>query len=146
MSINYLDIDLMEKMCHRLAVAVFDTEDDPISPFKEHTKSLLDSALNLPRATFSEKELYPTLIDKASILYYTLIKNHPFTNGNKRIATVSLLTFLFINNQWLDTGINEMVGKAIYIAETKPQEKEDVFEKALENIKSWIAEHIIKIE
>ena len=53
--INYLDLELMENLCHRLAVAVFDTKDDPISPFKEHTKNLLDSALNLPKASFGGK-------------------------------------------------------------------------------------------
>ena len=142
MEINYLDLELMENLCHRLAVAVFDTKDDPISPFKEHTKNLLDSSLNLPRATFGGKDLYPTLTDKATILYYTLNKNHPFTNGNKRIATASLLVFLSINNHWIDAGINEMVKKTLYVAESKPSEREEV----MENVKKWISEHLIKYE
>ena len=140
MAINYLDLDLMEDMCHRLAVAVFDTKDDPISPFKEHTKNLLDSALNLPRASFGGKELYPTIIDKAAVLYYSLNKNHPFTNGNKRIATASLLVFLSINNYWIDSGINEMVEKALYVARSESSGREEV----MENIKKWISDHLIK--
>ncbi len=56
----------MERMCHRLALNVFDTEDDPIACFEEHT-DLLESAINQPRQTFGGKELYPTLIEKAAI-------------------------------------------------------------------------------
>src|SRR3989344_2611796 len=118
MQIHYLDIELMEKICHRLAVAVFNTNEDPISPFQDHTISLLDSALNLPKATFDNQELYSTLVDKAAILYYALNKNHPFRNGNKRIATASLLVFLHINDYWLDAGKNEMVEKALYVAKS----------------------------
>ena len=60
----------MEKMCHPLAVAIFDNkEDDPIAKFDDHELALLDSALNNPRQTFNGIELYPTLIKKAGILY-----------------------------------------------------------------------------
>ena len=141
MEVNYLDLELMKNLCHRLAVVIFDTKDDPISPFKEHTKNLLDSAVNLPRATFGRKELYPTITDKAAILYYTLNKNHPFTNGNKRIATASLLVFLFVNNYWIDTGINEMVEKTLYVAKSDPSDREEV----MGNVKKWISEHLIKV-
>ncbi len=139
--INYLNIKLMEKICHRLAVDVFNTKNDPIPPFKDHTMQLLDSALNLPKHTFDGKELYPTLIDKAAILYYALNKNHPFRNGNKRISTVSLLVFLYINNYWLDTGINEMVQKTLYVSVSESTKNEEV----IDNIKKWIKEHLIKV-
>ncbi|MFH1193051.1 MAG: type II toxin-antitoxin system death-on-curing family toxin [Candidatus Jorgensenbacteria bacterium] len=139
MATNYLDIDLMEKMCHRLAVAVFDTTDDPIAPFKEHERSLLDSALNLPKFSFGGAEQYSSLVDKATVLYYTLNKNHPFRNGNKRIATASLLVFLFINNKWLDAGKNEMVEKALAVAQSKPEERKEV----LIELTKWISAHIV---
>lgn len=54
MPVKYLDIELMEKMCHKLAVAVFDTKEDPIAHFHEHT-DLLDSAINLPDRHLMEK-------------------------------------------------------------------------------------------
>lgn len=139
MPTSYLDAELMEKMCHRLAVAVFDTQDDPIAPFREHERSLLDSALNLPKQTFGGSELYPTLVDKAAVLYYTLNKNHPFRNGNKRIATASLLVFLFINNKWLDAGKNEVVQKALTVAESKPEVREAI----VIELKQWIGVHLI---
>ena len=137
MPVEYLDIELMEKMCHKLAVAVFDTKDDPIAHFHEHT-DLLDSALNLPRQGFGGNDLYPTLIDKAAILYYALNKNHPFKNGNKRISAASLIVFLFINNMVLDAGINEIVNKTLYVAQSTMSEKE----KVLMEIKQWIGEHL----
>lgn len=103
---NYLDADLMEKMCHRLAVAVFDTKDDPIALFQEHSEEKLDAALNLPRQTFDGKDLYPTIVNKAAILFYAINKAHAFQNGNKRISTASLMVFLYINEMWLDAGKN----------------------------------------
>ena len=48
---------------------------------------LLDSALNTPFQSFSNTELYPSLLEKAARLGYGLIKNHPFVDGNKRIGT-----------------------------------------------------------
>ncbi len=141
MAVNYLDRELMEKMCHRLAVAVFDKKEEPISPFNDHTKSLLDSALNAPKATFGGKELYPTLVDKATILYYHLNKNHPFGNGNKRIAAASLLVFLFINKHWLLVDEVLLAEKTLQVAKSNANERE----KILSDIKEWIGKYMIKL-
>jgi death-on-curing protein len=48
--------------------------------------SLLESALNRPFATFDGIDLYPTFIEKATAIFESLIINHPFMDGNKRIA------------------------------------------------------------
>jgi death on curing protein len=48
----------------------------------------LEAALARPYATFDQQELYPTAIDKASAVFESLIINHPFLDGNKRIAYV----------------------------------------------------------
>jgi len=58
---------------------------------------LLDSALNAPFHTFDGKDLYPTLEEKAAQLAFSLIKNHPFHDGNKRIGIVAMVTFLHKN-------------------------------------------------
>ena len=58
-----------------------------------------------PFQTFSAKSLYPSLAGKASMLFYLMIKNHPFLNGNKRIAIITLLMFLLRNNKWLKVDI-----------------------------------------
>jgi death-on-curing family protein len=142
MEVNYLDVELMEKMCHRLAVAVFNKKEEPIPPFSKHEENLLKSALDAPRASFSGVEQYPTLEEKAAVLYYHLNKNHPFKNGNKRIATASLLIFLYINDHWLMTSEDVLVEKALYVANSEPRERGEV----LVNIKNWINSNTVKLE
>jgi len=137
MPVKYLDMELMEKMCHRLALNVFDTEDDPIACFSEHS-DLLESAINQPRQTFAGKELYPTLVDKAAILFYGINKNHPFRNGNKRISAASLIVFLFINDMWLDASKTEIVNKTLDIAKSKTSNMQEV----LDDAKNWIKKNL----
>ena len=124
--VQYLDMELMEKMCHKLAVAIFDTREDPIAQFKEHEIEKLDSALNLAKAGAGDIEFYPTLIDKAVILYYTLNKNHPFKNGNKRISATSLLVFLLINNYWLKVPNESLYEKTLYVAQSDRADKDKI--------------------
>ena len=57
----------------------------------------LDSAINAPFHTFGGVDLYPTLEEKGARLAFSLIMNHPFYDGNKRIGAVCLLTFLRLN-------------------------------------------------
>lgn len=137
--IVYLDLELLEKLCYRLAKQVFDREDEPIPPFSDHTKALLESALHNPRQTFGRTDLYPTLADKGAILYYSLIKNHPFTNGNKRIATAALLVFLALNGYWLDADIQEMTQRAIDVASSDPKRHKEM----VELVKHWIEAHLV---
>ncbi|MEO9870465.1 type II toxin-antitoxin system death-on-curing family toxin [Ekhidna sp.] len=61
---------------------------------------LLDSALNRPYQTFDGKELYPTPIDKAAAILESIVKNHPFIDGNKRTGYV--LARLLLMNEQLD--------------------------------------------
>lgn len=131
----------MEKMCHPLAVAIFNNNNDPIPSFKSHTTQLLESSLGMPRQTYGGKDLYETLVDKAVILYFSLIKNHPFQNGNKRVATTSLLVFLWINDRWLKVSNEELANWAITVAEFKDTPlltREELFSK----LKIWITEHL----
>ena len=142
---NYIDVELMEKMCHPLAVAIFDKKEDPIVEFRDHELSLLDSALNSPAQTFGQKELYPSLPEKASILYYNLIKNHPFKNGNKRIATATFLVFLYINGYWLAGNKQEvenyLVELAKRVAESFGSVNRDRF---LQELRDWLQVNIVK--
>jgi len=63
----YLDIDLIEKISHPLAMTFLDKSDEPISLFSTCNKPALGACLGLPKATFDGKELYPDLISKAAI-------------------------------------------------------------------------------
>ncbi len=145
--VNYIDFELMEKMCHPIAVAIFDSAKEPITKFHEHERALLESALNNPRQGFGGSDLYPTFIKKAAMLYYGLIKNHAFKNGNKRVATATLLTFLYINNLWLrgeeqDTE-DYLVNLAKRVADTEGTADKDKF---LSEIENWLAINIAPSE
>lgn len=59
---------------------------------------LLDSALAQPRATFEGHDLHPTVIDKAAALCASLVQNHPFVDGNKRVGHAAMATFLMLNS------------------------------------------------
>ncbi|TGL35944.1 type II toxin-antitoxin system death-on-curing family toxin [Leptospira perdikensis] len=58
---------------------------------------LLESAINQPMTTFDGVSLHPSLFDKAAAYLFYLCKNHPFLDGNKRVALASSLVFLDIN-------------------------------------------------
>ena len=81
--------------------------------------ALLESALNRPFATFDGIDLYPTLIEKAAALAESIIKNHPFHDGNKRIGYVILRAILRRNNIDISASENEKHAFIIAIAEGK---------------------------
>lgn len=58
---------------------------------------MLDSALNAPFQTFAGEDVYPSLQQKAARLCFSLVKNHPFVDGNKRIGAHVMLVFLALN-------------------------------------------------
>lgn len=72
-------------------------------------EGLLDSALNAPFQTFAGTELYPTIIEKASRLGYSLIKNHAFVDGNKRIGAHTMLVFLTLNGIEIEYEDNDFI-------------------------------------
>ncbi len=59
----------------------------------------LKSALGRPFASFDQQELYPSIFDKAAALIESLISNHPFIDGNKRIGYF-ILRFFLLNNKY----------------------------------------------
>jgi death-on-curing protein len=59
--------------------------------------NLLDQSVNSPYHTFGGTHLYPTVQAMAAHLAFSLIKNHPFLDGNKRIGILAMLVFLRIN-------------------------------------------------
>lgn len=59
---------------------------------------LVESAVNAPFQTFGGQSLYPTIFDKAARLFYGLVENHGFVDGNKRVAAHALIVFLRVNS------------------------------------------------
>ena len=86
--------------------------------------SLLESALESAFATFDGKELYPTKEEKGARIGYSLISNHAFVDGNKRIGMYVLLTFLETNGIKLNPTSEEVsrVGLAVAAGEMKYEE------------------------
>jgi death-on-curing family protein len=70
---------------------------DPIQPPGVKNPGLLASALHRPFAAFGQFVKYPTAEMSGAALFHSLVLNHPFHNGNKRTALVSLLAFLDAN-------------------------------------------------
>ena len=88
------------------------------------------SALGTIYQTFDSKELYPSAEEKAANLLYFIVKNHAFSDGNKRIAAAIFIYFLNGNNiLYREDGSkrladNALVALTLLIAESKPEEKE----------------------
>ena len=82
---------------------------------------LLDAALESAFATFDGAELYPTVSEKAARLGFSLIANHAFVDGNKRIGMLVMLVFLRLNGIELDTTSAELarVGLAVAAGEMR---------------------------
>lgn len=72
-------------------------------------EALLDSALENAFAGFGEQEFYPTKEEKGARLGYTLISNHAFVDGNKRIGMYVMLTFLEVNGIHMECTNEEVV-------------------------------------
>ena len=140
--IHYLDSELMEAMCHKLACNLFNTKDDPIGKFEEQEINLLDISLKAPQQTFDQKDLHPTLVDKAVALYYALNKNHPFKNGNKRIALTSLIVFLYINDCWLLVSNEDLYNWTLKIAQSSAADRDSLVQAT----KEWIKSNLVSVE
>jgi len=76
----------------------------------------LASAVARPAATFGGEDLYPDLAAKAAALMHSLLLNHPFVDGNKRVGVAAAELFLRVNGWELDAGDEELEEMAISIA------------------------------
>jgi death on curing protein len=68
---------------------------------------LLDSAVAQPRSRFGGKDLYPSLEEKAVALAFSLVKNHPFADGNKRTGYGAMMSFLSRNGHRIGGSLAE---------------------------------------
>lgn len=98
---------------------------------------MLLSALGRPQATFDEKELYPDLFSKAAALMDSLVRNHPFVDGNKRTAITAAALFLRIYGFQLVVENNEMVQFTLACAQSH---------LSLDEITDWFRKYSINAE
>jgi len=113
---------------------------EPIPEFETRFPNILESCLVTPFSTYDRKNLYRGLTAKAAILFYLMVKNHPFQNGNKRIAVMTLFSFLAKNNKWINVDTESLYRNAVWTAES-PAEHKDQVVQAFEN---FIKRNIVK--
>ncbi len=140
MAVKILNIIDVEFIAFRLA-REFMTFDEPIPDFTTRFPNILESCLLVPFQKFEKKPLYRGLIGKAAILFYLLIKNHPFQNGNKRIAMTTLLVFLYKNNKWVKADNKELYNFAVWVAESLAELKTETV-RAVEH---FLKSHLIDL-
>lgn len=87
-------------------------------------KNLLLSAIAIPLSTFDGQHLHKTLYDKAAAYLFHICQNHPFIDGNKRVALVSALIFLAMNNLSIDYNEHalELLTRSVAEGKTKTPE------------------------
>ena len=98
-------------------------------------QGVLESALAQPRMTFGGEDLYPTIVEKASALGFSLIKNHPFADGNKRIGHAAMEVFLILNGFEIEATVDEQEEVILQLA--SGQLGRDEFTE-------WLCEHIVE--
>lgn len=109
----------VERISHTLAKELMKW-DEPIPDFGTRFPHRLESCLAVPFFTFDKKHLYKGLVAKAAALFYAMVKNHPFQNGNKRIAMTTMLVFLFKNGKWLQVDNQQLYNFAKMVAQSDP--------------------------
>ena len=94
-------------------------------------KSLLKSAIAAPQSTFDKNYLHKDLFEMAAAYAYHICQNHPFTDGNKRVALVSALVFLDLNDIDINDPNNILYNVMINIASGKNNKKDlaNIFRK-----------------
>ena len=95
-------------------------------------EGLLDSALQLPFQTFDGQALYPSIYQKAARLCSSLVKNHPFIDGNKRIGVHAMLVFLTLNGVELSYTQEELILLGLSLA---------AGQQSCAGVLQWIMEH-----
>jgi len=117
---NQIAISDVEYIAYRLAKETMSWS-EPIPDFSTRFTNALERCIEQPYQMFGGKPLYPGLIKKTAILFYLMIKNHPFQNGNKRIAMATLFYFLYENKKWLKVDNQELYNFAKWVAESNPK-------------------------
>jgi death-on-curing protein len=82
---------------------------------------LLESAIAQPRMTFGGEDLYPSLLEKAAALGFSIIMNHPFVDGNKRTGHAATETFLVLNGLEINASVDEQERVVLAIASGKQE-------------------------
>lgn len=133
-----ISLQEVELISYRLAKKTL-AWDEPIPDFSSRFPNVLESCLASPFQTFNKRALYRDLVEQASILFYLMVKNHPFQNGNKRIAITTLFHFLAKNGKWVEVQNDELYEFAVWVAASPAQFKDET----LSAIKKFVRNNMV---
>lgn len=96
----------------------------------------LESALAQPMMTFGGQDLYPTLVEKAAALCFSLVLNPPFVDGNKRVGHFAMETLLVLNGKEIAAGVEEQEKVILHLAAGQIER---------EAFTEWLRAHIVDV-
>ena len=133
---------------HQELVEDFATADDPIAPPGVRDENLLGSAISRPYTAIGETRKYPSVEMAAAALLHSMIHDHPFHNGNKRTALVSMLAFLDLNRLLVICSEDELFKTVIRIAQHSivPPHYDRLADREVIWIAQWIDKYSRRIE
>lgn len=79
-------------------------------------RGALEAALARPEATFDGEDIYPDAIDKGAALLHSLVANHPFVDGNKRVGVMACELFLLVNGLELTASDDDLTALTLAVA------------------------------
>ena len=118
-----ISITEVELIAYRLAEKLMKFN-ELIPEFGTRFPSILESCLVTPFQKFGGKFLYEGLVRKAAFLFYLIIKNHPFKNGNKRIGMMAMLYLLHKNSKWIEVDNQVLYNFAKWVASSDSSVKD----------------------
>jgi len=98
-------------------------------------RGALESAVAQPEMSFDGKELYPTIAEKAAAIGHSLIQNHPFIDGNKRVGHAAMEVFLVLNGYEIEASVEEQEQVVLTVANGQ-------MDRAA--LSEWLKQHIIE--
>ena len=132
-----MTVYLTEKQIEKINALVIQRY-SPKEQIQTVSPSALNMIVNLPEQFVFGKPLYPTIFDKATILFVQLIKKHIFANANKRTAFYVLVKFLHLNGYHFSVSVEEAVDMCVTIA------VEALTDEKMISYSKWVSEHSIR--
>jgi death-on-curing protein len=96
----------------------------------------LESAVGQPHASFGGQDLYPDVVAKAAALCFSLLMNHPFLDGNKRVGHAAMETVLLVNGFEIKAGVDEQE-KIILSLASGQRDRNDLI--------AWLRKHTARV-
>lgn len=141
MIIKRLQIAEVQFIAYRLAKELMEW-DEPIPGFESRFPNVLESCITTPFLKYGTDIFYKGLVSKASILFYLMIKNHPFENGNKRIAIGTLLYFLSEHMRWVTVSNEKLYEFSKWVASSDPKLKT----QTVQHIEGFIQTNLTELD